>query len=108
MMSTSAEKRMLDSKLFIQKGSTKSSVEGHLEAHNDDKTHNENKLAAALEYITLLHAKCDWLLKYFKMRKEAEAGEIDSLLMAKIILSGSDYLFLKTAHQKSLLSDWTT
>ena len=75
---------------------------------NDDQTHNENKLAAALEYITLLHAKCDWLLKYFKMRKEAEAGEIDSLLMAKVILSGSDYLFLKTAHQKSLLSDWTT
>ena len=76
--------------------------------HNEDKGHKTEELMAHLRYIKSLHVECDWLLKYFKMRKEAEAGEIDSLLMAKIILSGSDYLFLKTAHQKSLLSDWTT
>ena len=99
MMSKSAEKKMFDSKLLTQKESAKSSMEEHLETYNDDKTHSENELAATLEYITLLHAKCDWLLKYFEMRKEAKAGEIDSLLMAKAVLSGSDYSFLETAHR---------
>ena len=41
VLSKSAEKRMFDSKLPSQKESTKSSMEGHLEAHNDDKTHSE-------------------------------------------------------------------
>ena len=54
VLSKSAEKRMFDSKLLTQKESTKSSMEGHLEAHNDDKTHSEKGLAATLEYITLL------------------------------------------------------
>ena len=73
MMSKSAEKRMFDSKLLTQKESTKSSMEGHLEAHNDEKTHSERGLVVTLEYTTLLHAKCDWLSKYFEMRREAKA-----------------------------------
>merc|ERR1712238_36457 len=43
-----------------------------------------------------LHAECDWLLKYFDARKEARAGEVDSLTKAKAVLSGADYSLVQT------------
>jgi len=43
--------------------------------------------------IANLHGECDWLLKYFDVRKEARTGEIDSLKKAKDVLNGADYSF---------------
>jgi len=46
---------------------------------------------ATHEVISSLHAECDWLLQYFDVRKDARAGEVDSLGKAKAILSGADF-----------------
>merc|ERR1740130_1800567 len=50
-----------------------------------------------MQYISALHGECDWLLQYFDARKEARAGEIDSLGKAKAVLSGADFSLLQTA-----------
>merc|ERR1712194_762705 len=42
------------------------------------------------KYISSLHGECDWLLKYFKVRQEARADEIDALGKAKAVLNGAD------------------
>merc|ERR550532_2202614 len=71
MLKDSAEKRALDSKSLTEKVGTKASIEGDLQAHKEAKASAASQLAATLEYIHSLHAECDWLLKYFNVRKEA-------------------------------------
>jgi len=97
LMKTSAEKRVSDTKSLTEKESTKASLEEELAKKNEDKKDTEKELMATLEYISSLHAECDWLLKYFDMRKEARAGEIDSLKKAKAVLSGADFSLLQTS-----------
>jgi len=46
---------------------------------------------ATKEYISELHADCDWLLEKYDIRKEARAGEIEALKKAVAVLSGADY-----------------
>jgi len=45
------------------------------------------------KFIGGLHADCDWLLKYYDMRKEARTNEIDAMAKAKDVLNGADYSF---------------
>jgi len=77
-MKDSAEKRTKDSKLLGEKESTKAELEGDLETHTEDKASTTKELMATLQYIQSLHNECDWLLKYFDVRKEARANEIDA------------------------------
>merc|ERR1719263_2523196 len=56
---------------------------------------------AKAEFIKDLHLECDWLISNFQVRKEARAGEIDSLKKAKAVLSGADFSFLQV--RRSLL-----
>merc|ERR1719220_987621 len=98
MMKMSAEKRTSDSKTLTGKEATKASLEGDLDMHNDDKAKATAELAATNQYIMSLHVECDWLLKYFDMRKEARASEVDELGKAKAVLSGADYALLQTSH----------
>jgi len=62
-----------------------------MEANSEEKTATGKTLMATAEYINSLHAECDWLLQYFEVRKEARAGEVDSLKNAKAVLSGADF-----------------
>jgi len=66
-----------------------------LEAHKESKAVAGKELMATLKYIQSLHAECDWLLQYYDVRKEARAGEIDSLVKAKAILSGADFSLMQ-------------
>ena len=59
MMRMSAGKRTSDSKILTEKESTKASIEGDLEIHEDEKTAATKQLGATLKYIASLHAKCD-------------------------------------------------
>merc|ERR1712085_140400 len=61
------------------------------EDHKGAKAAGVKELMATEKYISSLHAECDWLLQYFDVRKEARAGEVDSLKKAKAVLSGADY-----------------
>jgi len=96
MMRDSAEKRTTDSKALSAKGSAKADTEAALQdtsAHLADET---KELMATEKYVASLHAECDWLLQYFDARKEARAGEVDSLKKAKAVLSGADYSLIQT------------
>merc|ERR1719248_76594 len=91
MMSDSAEKRAADSKSITEKEAVKADLEAALQEQTAKKASTSKELAATLEYIASLHAECDWLLKFYDVRKEARAGEVEALGKAKAILSGADY-----------------
>merc|ERR1719350_606453 len=91
LMADSADKRTADSASLTEKGSAKAELEGSLEAHKDGRMKAAKQLMGTVKYIQQLHAECDWLVKYYEVRKEARAGEIDSLSKAKAVLSGADY-----------------
>merc|ERR1719330_1937848 len=95
-MRDSAEKRTKDSKLLGEKESTKADLETDLETHTEDKASTTKELMATMQYIQSLHNECDWLLKYFDVRKEARASEIDALGKAKAVSAGADYSLLQT------------
>jgi len=95
MMRDSAAKRTTDSKALTAKGSAKADTEAALQAHNEHRADLGKEHMATMKYISSLHAECDWLLQYFDVRKEARAGEVDSLKRAKAVLSGADYALLQ-------------
>merc|ERR550539_1008971 len=95
MMADSAEKRATDSKTLSEKARTKAATEVALDEHQEAEQAATKEHMATLEYDAMLHADCDWFLKYFDVRKEARAGEVDSLLNAKAVLSGADYSLLQ-------------
>merc|ERR1719436_234714 len=94
-MKDSAEKRATDTKTLADKQKAKAELEAEVEANTEEKAATTKTLMATLEYIQSLHAECDWLLQYFQVRKEARAGEIDSLKSAKAVLSGADFALLE-------------
>jgi len=104
-MSDSAEKRAMDSKTLTDKEVAKASTESSLEANKEEKTATTKELMAVHEYISSLHGECDWLLKYFDVRKEARTGEIESLTNAKAVLSGADFALLETKSKRFLGSN---
>merc|ERR1719159_1392975 len=98
----SAEKRAEDTKSVADKEAAIAEFEGLLETDTEAKAADEKDLAATLEFIASLHAECDWLLKYFDVRKDARASEIDALGQAKAVLSGANYSLLQTAKRRML------
>jgi len=95
-MSDSKDKRADDSKSLTDKEAAKADMEMSLQANTEELKSTGKELMATESYISSLHAECDWLIKYFDMRKEARAGEIDSLSKAKAVLSGADFSLLQT------------
>merc|ERR1711957_1023839 len=91
LMKDAADKRTTDSKSLSEKQGAKADTEAALEHHNGEHAAGVKELMATEKYISSLHAECDWLLQYFDVRKEARAGEVDSLKKAKAVLSGADY-----------------
>jgi chromosome segregation ATPase len=91
-----AEKRVTDSKSITDKEAAKADAEGLVEKETKEKTDNMKKLMATMEFLKSLHADCDWLLQNFDVRKEARAGEVDSLKKAKAVLSGADFSLLQS------------
>merc|ERR1719469_654381 len=97
MMTDSSEKRATDSKAVADKSKAKSETQADLEANTEEKGATTKTLMATLEHIQALHAECDWLLQYFQVRKEARAGEVESLKTAKSVLSGADFSLLESS-----------
>jgi len=97
MMKESAEKRVTDTKSTADKQSAKADTDKALADLGTERKDTVGELFATLKYIQSLHTECDWLMKYFEMRKTARTGEIDSLVKAKAVLSGADYSFLQVS-----------
>jgi len=95
-MQDSATKRAEDSKTLTDKQGALANLETSLGDQKAGKVSTEKTLSATMEYIGSLHAECDWLIKYFDMRKEARSTEIDALGNAKAVLSGADYSLMQT------------
>jgi hypothetical protein len=96
-MKESAEKRALDSETLANKGKAKAETVESVNAHEEEKTATTKSLMATEKYILELHGECDWLLQYYEVRKEARAGEVESLTTAKAVLSGADYSLVEVA-----------
>jgi len=95
MMKESSAKRVADSKSLADKQGAKANTEAALSDFEGEKKDTVGELMATAKYIQSLHSECDWLMKYYDVRKEARAGEIDSLVKAKAVLSGADFSLLQ-------------
>merc|ERR1719473_921384 len=94
-MKDAAEKRTLDAQALSDKEGALADTKARLQEAHEAKTASERDLMAVEEYISKLHAECDWLLKYFDMRKQIRNLEIEALQKAKAILAGANYSFLQ-------------
>jgi len=52
---------------------------------------NGNQLAKLGDLLKARHLDCDFLIKYFDIRQQARAEEMDAITDAKAVLSGSDF-----------------
>jgi len=91
-----AEKRLMDSKSITEKEGAKADAEALLEKETGERTDKMKESLATVNFIGNLHKDCDWLLQNFDVRKEARAGEVDSLKKAKAVLSGADFSLVQT------------
>jgi len=96
-MQDAADKRAQDSKTLTDKEGALAELKSALEDHKGSLASTKKELGATNRYIHNLHLECDWLIKYFDMRKEARANEIDALGKAKAVLSGADYSLIQTS-----------
>jgi len=90
-----AAKRIADSKSITDKEEDKANSEGNLQKLKDEGVAKMKEMMATEEYIGNLHAECDWLLSNFQLRKDARAGEVESLKKAKAVLSGADFSLIQ-------------
>merc|ERR1712238_108270 len=74
-MQDSATKRAEDSKTLTDKQGALANLETSLGDQKADKASTEKNLSATNEYIASLHAECDWLIKYFDMRRRSSAAQ---------------------------------
>jgi len=91
-LAEAAEKRAKDSKSFAQKEAAHAEATSSLEGFKGDLDAAEKELTATLKYIQALHADCDFLVKYYDMRKEMRGKEIDGLVNAKAALHGASFV----------------
>jgi len=104
MMKDSAAKRAGDSKMLADKEAVLADMQASLASSKDTLASTNKELGATLQYISSLHAECDWLIQYFDVRKEARTSEMDALSKAKAVLSGAGYSLLQRKSQKFLQS----
>jgi len=90
-MSDSSEKRAADSKSIAEKEAAHADTAAKLQTHGEELKATVAELYANAKYTHSLHGECDWLIQNFDVRKNARAGEVDSLTKAKAVLSGADY-----------------
>merc|ERR1719453_680285 len=86
-MADAKAKRAEDSKSMSDKEGALAETEEELV---NNKENLKNKRIALMEndkYLGELHADCDWLLKYYDLRKDARTGEIEALSKAKDVLN---------------------
>merc|ERR1719203_1592828 len=79
LMSDAGEKRAQDAKSVTDKSSSKAEQQEALAAEGERKKGTGKELMATLQVIKSLHGECDWLMQYFQVRKDARAGEVESL-----------------------------
>jgi len=94
-MEDSKTKRAADAKSIADKESHKAELETRLQKSGAELKSTMKAGMDKAEQLRDLHLECDWLLSNFGARKEARAGEVDSLKKAKAVLSGADFALVQ-------------
>merc|ERR1719213_357338 len=90
-MDNAAKKRAEDSKSQTDKEGALADTEAQLVSDKEGLKNKKMDLMKTEQLIGALHSECDFLLKYYEVRKEARTGEIDAMQKAKDVLNGADY-----------------
>jgi len=56
-----------------------------------DQLANDEELVRLTDLLKAYHLECDYVLKYFDVRQQARAEEMDAITDAKAVLSGADF-----------------
>jgi len=99
MVTDAAAKRTADKKSIEEKAAQKAALEDTFIKTKAAKKVEVSELMATNEYISELHADCDWLLEKYDIRKEARTNEIEALKKAVAVLSGADYSLIQVGHK---------
>jgi len=85
------------------KEATKADLGADIQKMTAEKGATMKEAMATAQYIKDLHLDCDWLMTNFQARKDARAGEVESLKNAKAVLAGADYSLLSTSAKRNFL-----
>merc|ERR1711865_882991 len=88
-MTDAKEKRAADSKSMTDAEGTLAETDEQLVTDKGTLKDKNTELMETDKYLAGLHADCDFLIKYYDMRKEARTGEIDAMGKAKDVLNGA-------------------
>jgi len=89
LMADSQATRAADSQAIVDKTATKAETEGKLMETKEARAASAEDVKLSAATIDDLHARCDFIMQNYDMRKEARANEVDSLKNAKAVLSGA-------------------
>merc|ERR1719201_1925583 len=95
LLKDSSEKRAVDAKSIKDKEGSMADLEANLLKHSEKTANTKKEVLLNIKTLGNLHKECDWLLANYAARKEARAGEVESLKKAKAVLSGADYSLLQ-------------
>merc|ERR1719506_1746430 len=76
---------------ITEKEASKADLDLKVENASEKKTSLEQDLLNIKDYLSKLHAQCDFLTENYDMRKTARETELESLANAKAVLSGANF-----------------
>merc|ERR1719313_2832152 len=91
LMSDSQASRAEMVESITAKEAAKAELDTSIVATKDKKTSQETDLANVKQYLVELHAKCDFIIENYDMRKAARENEVEGLKNAKSVLSGANF-----------------
>merc|ERR1719498_841447 len=91
LMSSSQETRAKNVESITTKEAAKAELDTKIEATKEKKVNQEAALENVKQLLLDLHAKCDFILENYDMRKEARVTEKEGLDNAKSVLSGANF-----------------
>merc|ERR1719159_6770 len=90
-MSDSQTSRAQKAESITEKEASKADLDLKVENASEKKTSLEQDLLNIKDYLSKLHAQCDFLTENYDMRKTARETELESLANAKAVLSGANF-----------------
>merc|ERR1719218_29554 len=91
LMAESQKTRAQNVESITADEAAKADLDTKIEQTKQKKASQETELSNIKQYITQLHANCDFLIENYDLRKAARANEVESLKNAKSVLSGANF-----------------
>merc|ERR1719506_2565817 len=91
LMSDSQTSRAQKAQSITEKEAAKADLDLKVENASEQKTALEQELMNIKDYLSKLHAQCDFLVENYDVRKAARETELESLANAKAVLSGTNF-----------------